>query len=232
MVRNYDEFVKTLLSSGFSMAGGSADGIYAIINWGWNESLPYDTPIQWHTGDPETDPWEWRMRVLDERVDIAYAKLFMKKSGFITKEWYPYFLAVRRGGISFNEAYESGVISHAAKRIYDVVSIGGAMATHLIRQEAGFSTKEDKPLFDKSLTELQMQMYLTMCGNAYKTVKQAENNCWASTVLCTTESFFGEAVFNQAIKITKEAAIAKIKNQVLHLNPQCQEKNLTKFIMG
>ena len=31
--------------------------------------------------DPETDPWEWRIRVLDERDDIAYAKLFYKKSG-------------------------------------------------------------------------------------------------------------------------------------------------------
>ncbi len=53
--------------------------------------------IAWHTEDPETDPWEWRIRVLDEYTDIAYGKLFFRKSGYITKEWYPYFLAVRRG---------------------------------------------------------------------------------------------------------------------------------------
>jgi hypothetical protein len=117
MVRCYDDFVETLLNAGFSMGGGSADGIYAVIDWGWNEQPPYDTPIAWHTDDPETDPWEWRMRVLDERNDIAYAKVFFKKSGFITKEWYPYFLAVRRSGLSFDEAYENGKISHFAKRI-------------------------------------------------------------------------------------------------------------------
>jgi hypothetical protein len=67
MIRSYNDFVETLLNAGFSMAGGSADGIYAVIDWGWNESPPYDTPIRWHTDDPETDPWEWRIRVLDER---------------------------------------------------------------------------------------------------------------------------------------------------------------------
>ena len=61
------------------------------------------------------------MRVLDERGDIAYAKLFFKKSGYIIKEWYPYFLAARRGGNTFDEAYKDGTISHLAKRIYDVV---------------------------------------------------------------------------------------------------------------
>jgi len=42
-------------------------------------------PVRWHTGDPGTSPWEWRIRVLDERDDIAYPKRFYKKSGYITK---------------------------------------------------------------------------------------------------------------------------------------------------
>jgi hypothetical protein len=118
MIRCFEDFVKVLLNAGFSMGGGNDEGIYAVIPWGWNEPPPYDTlPIAWHTDDPETDPWEWRMRVLDERDDIAYGKLFFKKSGFITKDWYPYFLAVRRGNMSFDESYDNGTISHFAKRI-------------------------------------------------------------------------------------------------------------------
>lgn len=96
-IQNYNDFVTALLSNGFSVGGGNSEGIYALISWSWDENPPYDTPVRWHTGDPETDPWEWRIRVLDERNDIAYAKLFFNKSGYITKEWYPYFLAVRRG---------------------------------------------------------------------------------------------------------------------------------------
>jgi len=231
MVRNYNDFVDTLLSAGFSMGGGSNDGIYAIIDWGWNEPPPYETPIAWHTDDPETDPWEWRIRVLDERSDIAYAKLFFKKSGFITKEWYPCFLAVRRGGLSFDEAYSDGTITHFAKRIYDAVSENGAMPTHIIKQTAGFS-KEDKSSFDKALTELQMKMYLTMCGRAQKTSMLGTNIAWASTVITTTESFFGESVFDEAAKISKETAFDKIKEQILKLNPTAQDKKISKFISG
>ena len=69
----------------------------------------------------------------------------------------PYFLAARHSGTSFEEAYNDGTISHAAKRVYDVVAENDAMATNLIRQTAGFSTKEDKSAFDKALTELQMK---------------------------------------------------------------------------
>ena len=232
MVQNYNDFVEALLSAGFSMGGGNTDGIYAIIDWGWNETPPYETPIAWHTDNPETDPWEWRMRVLNERNDIAYAKLFFKKSGFITKEWYPYFLVARRGGTSFDEAYDGGTISHSAKRIYDVVSENGATASHIIKRMAGF-TKEDKSAFDRALTELQMRMFLTMCGRAYKSAVQEETgNAWASTVLCTTESFFDNEVFELAEKISKDDAMYKIKEQVLLLNPSAQDKKIKKFILG
>jgi len=232
MVRCYDDFVKSLLSAGFSMAGGSADGIYAIIDWGWNEPPPYDTPIAWHTDDPETDPWEWRIRVLDERSDIAYAKLFFKKSGFITKEWYPYFLSARRGGLTFDEAYNDGTISHSAKRIYDVVADNGSLPTHTIKQMAGFG-REEKAAFNKALTELQMKMYLTMCGKAFRSVQhEINNNAWASTVMTTTKRFFGGTVFEEADKIPAEAAFEKIREQILRLNSSAEDKKISKFILG
>jgi hypothetical protein len=213
------------------MGGGNADGIYAVIPWGWNETPPYETPIAWHTDDPETDPWEWRMRVLDERSDIAYAKVFFKKSGFITREWYPYFLAVRRSGLSFDEAYDNGKISHFAKRIYDVVIENGALPTHTIKQEAGFG-KEDKSGFDRALTELQMKMYLTMCGRQQKTSSLGTNIAWASTVMTTTESFFGDAVFDEASNITEGEAVEILRKQILKLNPSAQDKKIAKFIRG
>ena len=56
MIRCCDDSVETLLNSGFSMGGGDADGIYAVIPWGWNETPPYETPIRWHTENPDTDP--------------------------------------------------------------------------------------------------------------------------------------------------------------------------------
>ena len=67
-----------LLAAGFSMAGGNSKGIYAVVPFDWKANDVFDTPVRWHTGEPETDPWEWRMRVLEERDDIAYAKVFFQ----------------------------------------------------------------------------------------------------------------------------------------------------------
>lgn len=230
MIRNYNDFVDALLAAGFSLAGNN-DGIYAVVPWGWNDAPPYETPVSWHTGDPETDPWEWRIRVLDERDDIAYGKIFFKKSGFITKEWYPYFLAARRGGVSFEEAYEDGTISHFAKRIYESVAENGTLPLDGIKQVAGFS-KEDKSGFDRALTELQMRMFLTVCGSRQKLSQKGEEYGWSSTVFCTTEAYFGENVFAQAAKISKDEAAEKIRTQILRLNPDAQDKKIKKFIFG
>jgi len=231
MIRCYDDFIKALLAAGFSMGGGNADGIYAIIEWGWNEELPYDTPIRWHTGDPKTDPWEWINRVLDERDDIAYGKLFFKKSGYITKEWFPYFLAVRRDGISFDEAYEDGTISHFAKRIYDVVSTHETLPVEEIKRLGEFS-REDKSGFDRAMTELQMRLFISPCGRRYKISQDGKEYGWSSTVFCTTERFFGNDVFNEAASIDVEDAKNKLTQQVLKLNPSAQDKRITKFILG
>jgi hypothetical protein len=231
MVRNFNDFTDELLRAGFSMGGGSADGVFAVIDFSWDSPAPTGSPVRWHTGDPETDPWEWRMRVLDERKDIAYGKLFFKKSGYITREWYPYFLAARRRGRDFAEEYASGTISHMAKRIYETVAQNGTLPLHAIKQLGGFG-KEDKSAFDRSLTELQMKLYLTMCGRQQKLSKKGEEYGWSSTVFCTTEDFFGVDVFAKAAKIPEKEASEKITEQILRLNPEAEPKKIVKFISG
>ena len=230
-IQNYDGFVQNLLTAGFSMGGGNDEGIFALVPWSWDEVPPYETPVRWHTGLAETDPWEWRMRVLDERHDITYSKVFLKKSGYITRDWAAQFLAVRRGDVNFQEAYDAGKISHAAKRIYSAVQEYGTLPLHAIKQIAGFGA-EEKSRFDAALTELQMKMYLSMCGRQQKLSQKGEEYGWYSTVFCTTEQFWGEELFAQAAKISKDEAIQAITKQVLALNPLAQEKKIKKFIVG
>ena len=171
------------------------------------------------------------MRVLDERDDIAYGKLFFKKSGFITKEWYPFFLAARRGGKSFFDQYADGTVSHFAKRIYDVVAEHGTLPLEGIKRAAGFS-KEDKSKFDAALTELQMKFFLTTCGRQTKLSQKGEISSWSSTVFCTTETFWPPEIFDKAAGISEKEAASAIAGQVLKLNPAAQEKKINKFIFG
>ena len=216
MIRNYDDFLEALLNAGFSGAvGGKDDGAFALFRYGWGAED--ETGIVWHTGNPDTDPWEWRLRILNERDDVAYAKLFFRKAGYITKEWYPYFLAARRGGKTFEEEYEDGTISHFSKRIYQTVEEHGNLPLGDIKRFAGFK-REDKSKFDSALTDLQMKMYLTISGVKRNISQDGKEYGWTTTVFSTTEAFFGEAVFKQAEKISIEKACAAIREQILNLN--------------
>ncbi len=72
-IRCFADFCDDLMLAGFTPASDSG-GVFSLSDWFGNE-------IQWHTEQPDTDPWEWRMRVLEERDDIAYGKFFWKKGG-------------------------------------------------------------------------------------------------------------------------------------------------------
>lgn len=228
---NYEDFLKAVNKAGFSMGGGNSEGIYSVIPWNWNEDAPYETPVVWHTGEIETDPWEWRMRVLDEGKDIAYAKCFVKKSGYITREWYPYFLAVRRGNKRLMDEYMEGKISNYAKRVYEIVEENGILPRDAIKSIGGFK-KEDKSKFDSAITELQMKLYLTMCGHQQKLSKKGEEYGWSSTVFCKVEDFWGYEIMDECAKIDPDDAFDKIREQILKINPNAEEKKIKRFILA
>lgn len=229
MIRNFEDFCNELNRCGFSLGGGNAKGIFALIDYDWTNQDLLDTPVKWHCGDPEVDPWEWRMRVLEERSDIAYSKVFFKTSGFITKDWYPFFYAVRRNGESFEEAYAQGGISHMAKRIYEIVS-AGETPLHEIKALGGFG-REDKAQFDKAMVELQMGMFITMTGRQQKKNKYGIEYGWNSTVFTTVEDFWEKRGFTIPVLDANES-YEKIKEQIFLLNPMAEEKVIRKFIEG
>lgn len=229
-MKNFSDFCDELLKCGFSMGGGNSKGIFALIDYDWKEQENLDTPIKWHTGNPETDPWEWRMRVLEERDDIAYAKLFFKASGYITKDWYSYFYSIRRNNVDFDQSYKNGEISHTAKTIYDIVRMNDAIPLHEIKQLGGFS-KEDNSKFDKALTDLQMKMFITVCGRASKIGKDGKPYGWNSTAFSTVENFWSKRNIKLDF-INPNEAYEKIQDQILKLNPNAEQKKIKKFICG
>jgi hypothetical protein len=223
-IQNFEDFTSTLGQAGFSIGSNNDEGIFSLYS-------RFGDRIHWHTGNPETDPWEWRMRVLNERDDIAYAKVFFNKSGYITKEWYPYFLAVRRGGLTFEDEYQDGTVSHFAKRVYRIIQENGNLPMHLIKRLGGF-TKEDNSAVERALVELQMKMYITMCGHKRKVNQAGEEYGWYSSVFCTAESFFGNEVFEQEEHIREKEAVQKITDQIYWLNPAADARKIEKFIRG
>jgi hypothetical protein len=228
MIHIYSEFITELHSAGFSGAVGvKDDDVFGLFRYGWDaedENAPH-----WHTGDPDTDPWEWRVRVLNERDDIAYGKVFFHKAGYITRQWYPYFLAARRDGNTFDELYLDGLYSLEAKRVYETLTENRGLPVHEIKALAGFG-RDDKSRFERALTDLQMGLFITMCGQAQKRSKIGGGYGWASMIYCTTEQFWGDEIFEQAAKISSIEAAEIITEQIFKLNPEANVKRIRRFI--
>ena len=43
------------MACGFSVGGGNAKGIYTLIPYDWKGQEFVDSPVKWHTGDPEAE---------------------------------------------------------------------------------------------------------------------------------------------------------------------------------
>ena len=100
------------------------------------------SPLFWWTGDPEQDPWEWR-EIIPATGEVAYGKFFNNKTGFISREWFPYFANVRRDGYDFDAAWDDELVQRRCKAIMDICEDGGMHPGFELKPAAGFGIKKD-----------------------------------------------------------------------------------------
>ena len=54
-----------LLQAGFSAGSGHSEGIYAVVPFAWDESPSFKKRYAGTQVIRKTDPWEWRIRVIE-----------------------------------------------------------------------------------------------------------------------------------------------------------------------
>lgn len=216
-IHNYQDFCTRLRRAGFSMAGDNGEGIFTLCDH-------FGDSLRWHTGDPETDPWAFRMRVLTEEKDIGYGKLFYHKGGYVTREWAPCFLALRRGGQSYREAYQAGRMSFLEKNICRLVEEKEEAALFTIT--AAFGQKG----VEAALARLQTGMFLTISGQTFKLSKENMPYGWPATTFRLADSFWGDEVAAEAWAMSIKEARERITEQVFALNPQAERKAVERFL--
>lgn len=221
-IGSFADFIEVMEQAGFAMAGDNAEGIFSPSQF-------YSKDIAWHTDKAETDPWIWRIRGVSEVQGLYYGKVFLKKAGWITKEWYPYFIAVRRGAKTLEELYSAGQISHMEKEIYTLISEMGPMSTHDMKAAMQID-KTQKYAFDSAITGLQMKLFLTIGGQTRKESFAGGAYGWPTTVFCNVDSYVGEELMREAGKITLKEAKEKIASQILQINPDATPKKIERFI--
>ena len=195
----------------------------AIPSFSIEEHVPASV---WFTGDPTTDPWEWRM-ILAADPSIAYGKFFNKTAGFISKSFFPTFANYRRDGYDFDALFEDELASYRAKKIMDVFecndeSVGKSLISSEIRELAGKD--------EAALTELQMQTYLIISSFRQKKNKAGQSYGWHLAVMETPETKWGHAHITSEYSTDPVESWKKIIERVTEHFPEAGEAEVRKIL--
>ena len=216
----YPDFVDLLGKIGFMPLTKNNLGLISL------ESVT--TEDSWHVGDKETDPWKWKDRIVCDRVGI-YLKLFAKRPGFISNEWFPYFFALYRNGEEFALFYEKGLYSSLAKDLYECIAQNGLIDGHELKLQLGI-TKESKSKFESALVELQTGFFVVI-GNESRLISSTGREVsWPVLNYSTTEAWVGPELLQKAEGITSEEALEKIVSHVRELVPNATDKAIEKYL--
>ena len=130
-----------------------------------NFSIEDFTPSRYWFVSGVEGPWDWRMDAARRGV-VAYGKLFSRKAGLVSREWYPDLANYRRDGYDFDARYEEGLASYREKRVMDVLLREGPTLSKDLKRLAGFGGDGLKG-FDTVITSLQMRTYITVHSFEY-----------------------------------------------------------------
>jgi len=193
-----------------------------------NFSVEEFTPSRCWFVDGVDGPWEWRME-LARRGIVAYGKLFSKKAGLVSREWYPDLANYRRDGYDFDARYEDGLASHREKRIMDVLLREGPTLSKDLKRLAGFG-KDGLKGFDTAITSLQMQTYVTVHSFEYAHDKYGKPYGWGIARYAVTEDVLGTEVTQGAYGRSPEESKERIIKHLGLLCPEAFDDDLEKLI--
>ena len=193
----------------------------------------------WWSGNPENDPWEWREIIAAER-EIAYGKFFDNKAGFISLEWFPYFVNYRRSGYDFDSRWEDGLANRREKKIMDFYLGEDKNGDTIFREErilstelkkkAGFGGRNGEKNYPGIMTGLQMQTYLVISDFTRRRNKQGDEYGMTVSIPLTPEAMWGYDRVTAAYREAPEKSWERIMEHVKSLYPDAPEREIEKLI--
>ncbi|MGE5559175.1 MAG: hypothetical protein ACM3WV_11315 [Bacillota bacterium] len=180
----------------------------------------------WFTGE-ENDPWRWKDEIAREKKAV-YTKFCGNRSIFIALDWYPKFLAVYRPSGDLRDRYLDGLVSRMSMEIHQCLDENGPQNTHNLKGLLGIRSKEAGRAFERSLLELQNQMYITICGASQRINKSGEPYGWMNSEYELVDRWFGASILNRASEIPKLTAMEKIASRAKETAPGLAEQDVKR----
>lgn len=180
LLKKYEDFISRVDELGFMAFSDILPGF---------PSLTEETPREnWHTGDPDTDPWCWKDIAAGEKR-LAFGCILSGHKGFVSARMYSLFYTAFHPEEHMEERRASGHVSQTVWQLSQLFEEKTLLTTGEIRQEMGVTLKKGGSKVDNAIKELQQHYYITVAGNRQKTDKFGQPYGWPANVYDKVENW-------------------------------------------
>lgn len=164
--------------------------------------------------------WKWKGPIVTE-MPCVYGKLFCKKAGFVSREWWPDLMNMRRARYPYPEE------GTTERMILDTLRANGSLITRDLRSASGFDGPKMRSRFDAYVTKLEMGGYVVTEDFVYLRDKHNRPYGWGLSLLTTPEELYKDMPPSQ---LTPEESYLRILNHLKQILPGVPEKDIRKLI--
>lgn len=173
-------------------------------------------------------PWEWKGETA-RRKNCAYGKLFQKKAGFVSLEWFPFLANYRRDGYDFDARYEDGLAPAKDKRVMDLLAGHGSLLSYQLKDLGNYRKGGNKG-FETVITRLQMQTYVTVENFEYRKDKLGRPYGWGVSRYTASEPWLGEAACTGAYRQAPKESFGAVLEHLQKRFPAASERQLIRLM--
>jgi hypothetical protein len=222
MLKAYSDFLDYVNKAGImAFSGRFIDGFPKL------DALT--SPVQWHTGDRETDPWLWKDRAATEKC-LAFGNILGGRKGFIAESLYPLFYSACRPDGTPEDRYRDGTIKKTVLDVYRLFEAGDDLDTSEIRKKLHVTKKDGASAVDAAVAALQREFYITVCGNRRKVSFDGQEYGWPANVYRLVDDWAADWL--TAPLLPTQTARARVLDHCAALDERIDIQALEKLLFG
>jgi len=189
-------------------------------------SVAEHTPPELWFNDEADGPWEWKGPII-QLGHTAYGKFFNRKAGWVSLEWLPDLINIRRFVYPLPP-----VDSQAPERlIYDVLCLDKDVLSRDLKREVGLYGMKLKSTFERYIAQLQMGLWTCISDFEYNIDQHGNRYGWGLARYSTPEEMYGYDYVRSAIgQRTSEESRQRLVAHLMKMVPNATEKQILKLL--
>ncbi len=132
---------------------------------------------QWHTGESDTDPWQWKDRAAAEKR-MAFGCLLGGHKGFIAPWLHADFMRVCQPAGALEERWIDGALRPAVWDLWQLFEQHPVLGSNDLSAYWKATGHKGTSGLDSAIRDLQREFWITVAGNRQKRNRQGEPYGW------------------------------------------------------